>query len=335
MKRVNILTAHCVQGATAFTDEALPSVMIPVTYRKGDLPDETSSHDMALHDGRPFPDRFSLDTSGFQLCGLDAPLSASFTDMQSVSKHVYPVAQALVAQATGACKVLAFDHSLRDQGLLQKEADAGIKRHDPQAVPFVGAPVQMAHNDYTVRSGFTRARQLLEPYCKSTKVVDDILKGRFAIVNFWYPLETVTETPLALCEWGSVSPRDVRTVHLDYGYVDYGNGPFHRTGETYGVHHNPSHKWVYYSRMQPNEALLFKQFDSSEKVARFALHSAVQHKEPGEPAKPRRSLEVRCLVFYDGLPEDIASQFVAPHIKMGYAESQSLKRTILPLSNQW
>lgn len=318
MNRVNILTAHCVQGAEPLADVALPSVPVTVTYRSRtadqDAYNEASedSHVMPLHDGRPCRDRFQLDKSGFELCTLDASISASWANGESVAKHVYPVAQKCIAQATGAFKVIAFDHILRDPN--QKD------------IPFLGSPIARAHNDYSVRSGFTRARQLLEPYCKTTETLDNILKSRFAIINFWFPLETVTEMPLAMCEWNSVSPSDVRTIHFDYG---------HRTGETYTVHYNPAHRWVYYSQMQPNEAILLKTFDSSEDVARFAVHSAVPYRELGYPEKPRRSLEVRCLVFYEELPEDVASQFVAPHLLLGYSESRQVKMTVLPPSDKW
>lgn len=330
MKRVNILTAHCVQGAAALEDVALQSRTVKVTYSK-EQQDEYSAHIMALNDGRQNLDSFSLDKSGFQLFTLDSPikhpLSTSWADGKSVAKYIYPVAEKSIAQATGAPRVLAFDHALRDPNVLDKEENAGIKRDDPNATPFLGAPINAAHNDYTVRSGHTRTRQLLEPYFKSTKTLDDVLKGRFAIINFWYPLETVTEMPLAMCEWGSVEPPDVQTIHFDYG---------HRTGEVYRVRHNPAHNWVYYSKMQPNEALLLKTFDSSDKVAQFAVHSAVPYREPGVPEKPRRSLEVRCLVFYDAdLPQDVTSQFVAPHIKLGYSESRACKTTVLPPSEDW
>ena len=38
--------------------------------------------------------------------------------------------------------------------------------------------------DYTARSGITRARQLLAPFVEE-KDIDEVLKSRFAILNFW------------------------------------------------------------------------------------------------------------------------------------------------------
>lgn len=326
MKRVNTLIAHCVQSGVAEGEPTLPSVPVSVRYRSDNGEDDVRL--MALHDGRPSRESFSLDAAGFQLLSLDAPISAPWADGQSVGKLVYPQAEKYIAQATGASKVLVFDHALRDPTVLQPEEDAGIARDDPRATPFLGRPGDLAHNDYTVRSGFTRARQILEPY-GTTEAVNRALQGRFAIINFWYPLETVTDMPLAMCTWDSSCPADVSTVHIDYG---------HRTGETYRVHHNPAHKWVYFSQMSGNEALLLKTFDSSEEVARFALHSAVPHKEPVAHVKPRRSIELRSLVFYDEFPDslkDLDSKFLAPHLKLGYSESRASKVTVLPPSGEW
>merc|ERR1712222_251260 len=206
-----------------------------------------------------------------------------------------------------------------------------------------------------VRSGFTRARQLLEPYV-SKSVLDEALQRRFAIINFWYPLEPVKCWPLAMCTWPSSQPQDVRTVRLVYK---------HRVGETYRVHYNPRHDWVYFSHMQPHEALLLKVFDSSEEVARFALHTAVELNEDAratgsarqhcaydegeyreEPqrtlldeAHNRRSIEVRCLVFYEDLPEGFADGFVPPHLLPNSGDADArlslIRRDVLPAADVW
>eukprot|EP00747_Dinoflagellata_sp_TGD_P184712 gnl/TRDRNA2_/TRDRNA2_40604_c0_seq1.p1 gnl/TRDRNA2_/TRDRNA2_40604_c0~~gnl/TRDRNA2_/TRDRNA2_40604_c0_seq1.p1 ORF type:complete len:344 (-),score=52.61 gnl/TRDRNA2_/TRDRNA2_40604_c0_seq1:22-1053(-) len=305
--RVSVLSAHCVASAAA-----LPTRLTKVVYSTSESGDgmlykrdgygDTEEHLMPLRDGRG--GAFSLDTSGFELITLDRPISAAFEQPKDVHTKMYPEACRYLLKATGAKKVLVFDHILRDKDLLTGELNSGVTRENPNATKFLAQPGIRAHNDYTVRSGYTRAQQLLAPY-ETPESIDRALKGRFAIINFWYPLEKVMCDPLACCMWQSSKPADVQTVKLVYE---------HRVGETYRVMHSPEHSWVYFSCMEPTEALLLKQFDSSEEVACFALHTALRLDEAEGPLPTRRSVELRCLVFYDDLPDDFATDFVAPHL---------------------
>jgi len=159
------------------------------------------------------------------------------------------------------------------------------------------------HNDYTVRSGYTRAQQLLAPYVDSVDI-KQALSGRFAIINVWRPITPVERDPIAFLPWDTVKPEDVQTVQLIYT---------HRIGETYRVFHSDRHRWVYWSHMQPNEVVMFKTFDSADDGrARHALHSAVEIGEPNAAA--RQSIEVRTLCFFDQNSCDFAPQFRAPHL---------------------
>ena len=47
-----------------------------------------------------------------------------------------------------------------------KQAEADLK----PKTRFLEMPLGHVHGDYTVRSGFTRARQLLEPYCTAKEI---------------------------------------------------------------------------------------------------------------------------------------------------------------------
>jgi len=372
MRRITVLRGHCdctlwspvaCQASHIAADliSKLPSLPATIVYaldeseQRQHSGSESGSFEVALRNGRDARGAFTLDTMGFELIDLRRPITVFFADPTDVLQKVYPVATMSLMKATSAKKVIPFDHIIRDAGLLRKELDSGVSRGDPRCTPFLSEPVARAHNDYTVRSGFTRARQLLEPYV-SKSVLDEALQGRFAIINFWYALEPVKCWPLAMCTWPSAQPQDVRTVRLLYK---------HRSAETYRVHYNPRHVWVHFSHMQPDEALLLKVFDSSEQVARFALHTAVelnedvctapsapQHcaydegeyrEDPGptflDQARNRRSIEVRCLVFYDVLPEGFAEGFVAPHLLPNSADSDArlslIRRDVLPVADVW
>ena len=73
---------------------------------------------------------------------------------------------------------------------LTREAAAKVKADfmEPVVVPkhtrFLQGTLPTAHGDYTARSGITRARQLLAPFVEE-KDIDEVLKSRFAILNFW------------------------------------------------------------------------------------------------------------------------------------------------------
>ena len=68
-----------------------------------------------------------------------------------------------------------------------------------------------------------------------------------------------------------------------------------RYGEVLTPLPDPKHRWVYYPKMQPKEALLLKIFDSRrDGRVRNGCHTAFR--DPTGPNVHRHSIEVRCLV---------------------------------------
>jgi hypothetical protein len=65
------------------------------------------------------------------------------------------------------------------------------------------------------------------------------------------------------------------------------------------IHYNPNHRWFYSPRLEKNEVILLKCYDSKEDSrARFTAHTAFEDPtSPPDPA-PRESIEVRALVFW-------------------------------------
>jgi hypothetical protein len=115
---------------------------------------------------------------------------------------------------------------------------------------------------------------------------------RYAIVNIWRAINgPVLDTPLAVCDARSIVARDLIAGELRYPG---------RVGEIYYLRHAPEHRWVYYSNMVRNEALIFKQYDSQiSGVARFVPHAAFDLPEVPPGAPLRESIEIRCLVTFD------------------------------------
>ncbi len=62
---------------------------------------------------------------------------------------------------------------------------------------------------------------------------------------------------------------------------------------------NAEQRWYYFPRMQMDEALLFKTFDSeTDGRTRFTIHSSFPDPTAPPDASPRESIETRCLVFF-------------------------------------
>ena len=231
-----------------------------------------AEHKMPVVNGRRWPEAaFSLDRQGFLFRHHETAVR-DFYDPAEIEGVYYPEVEALLKQATGAEKVVTFDHTLR----------VGPGRHKKG----LREPVRRVHNDYTLKSGPQRVRDLL-PAAEA----EERLKHRFAIINVWRPIRgPVEEAPLAVADARSIAPSDL--IATDLLYPD-------RTGETYSVAYNPAHRWFYFPEMRRDEVLFLKVYDSAtDGRARFAAHTAFD--DPTGPRLPiaRESIETRSLVFF-------------------------------------
>jgi len=225
-------------------------------------------------DARPLAGDLSLDVQGFELARHKSAVRDFWDEAQTLALG-HPEAADLVKAATGASRVVVYDHTLR-------------KRLTGTPDRTVGAPRQPAtrvHVDQTVRSGPQRVRDLMGD------AAEDLLTRRAAIINVWRPIaRPALDWPLAVADARSIDPADLIASELRFR---------HRTGEIYGLAHSPGQRWHYVSAMAPDEALFIKCWDSDEAVARFAPHTAFE--DPSTPAgtPPRESIEFRTIAFFD------------------------------------
>jgi hypothetical protein len=228
---------------------------------------------LPIFNGRVLQDHLSLDQHGFQLLHRASRVE-NFYDEQKVKAVYYPEVEYLVRKVTGASRVVAFDHNVRC-GTRAQQGQSGIRE-----------PVKTVHNDYTVKSGPQRVRDLF-----SAEEAETLLQQRFAIINVWRPIRgPVQESPLAVCDARSITQDDF--IPTDLVYRD-------RIGEIYSVAFSPSHRWFYFPRMQTNEALLLKCYDSlDDGRARFTAHSAFTDPTTPLNAPARESIEARTLAFF-------------------------------------
>jgi hypothetical protein len=232
-------------------------------------------HTVEIRDVRPVASTLSLEQEGFQL--LTAPTSlGSFDDEEAIRTRYYAETISLLGELTGASRVVVFDHTIRRRIPGAPDRSTGIARQ----------PVPRVHNDYTVKSGPQRVRDLLGDEA------DVLLKKRFSVINVWRPIRgPIQDSPLAVSDARSVGEADL--VPTDLIYPD-------RVGEIYYVRYNPEHKWFYAPAMRTDEVLLIKCYDSAaDGRARFVPHSAFVDPTTPAGALPRESIELRTLVFYD------------------------------------
>jgi hypothetical protein len=235
---------------------------------------EVDARTVTIHDAR-LERRLSLDVSGFELITHRGSLVdfAAFQDEEAVKSIDYPEVEASLRAATGADKVIIFDHTLRDSTV-----EVGQ--------PALREPVRRVHDDQTLTSAPNRVKRHLSPEEAAWR-----LERRFAIVNFWRPIGgPVLKTPLAVCDAGTIEPGDL--LPSDLVYRDW-------VGETYGVAFNPKHRWYWFPRQATTEATLLKIYDSAtDGRARLTAHTAFDHPHSRPDTPPRRSIELRTLLFW-------------------------------------
>ena len=235
---------------------------------------EPEPHLMRIHDLRPISAELDLDVQGFALVEQRSAVR-DFWDDEEVRAVYYPEAERFIKEHTGAARVFIFDH-------LQRRRVAGLQdrsRSGPRQ------PAGRVHVDHTARSGPQRVRDLMG------EEAEGLLKNRFAIINLWRPIRgPVLESPLALCDAQSLEEENL--IAGDLKYPD-------RTGETYSITYNPNQRYYYFPKMQADEAVLIRCFDSALKGAhRFSAHTGFDDPTSPADAPPRESLEVRTLVFF-------------------------------------
>jgi hypothetical protein len=225
-----------------------------------------------IRNGREVLSKFSLDTNGFVLTEHETAVK-DFYDPDEVKSVYYPEVERLVKRVTGAERVVVFDHIVRNPVL----AERGER--------CARSPATIVHNDYSFKSALRRVRDHLP------EEADRLLRGRFAEINVWRAIRgPIESSPLALCDARSLGAEDIVPTDLVYR---------ERVGETFGFLYNPKHRWFYFPRMERNEAILLKCYDSKDDGrARFTAHTSFDDPNSPPNAAPRESIEVRALVFW-------------------------------------
>jgi hypothetical protein len=233
---------------------------------------QNDPHRVTLRNGRLEADRLVFERDGFRFV-RHATKVRDFYDEDEIRRVYYPEMEALIKAESGAKRVVVFDHTLRT-------ADDELRQ-----AAKIRDTVRRVHNDYTEWSGPQRVRDLMG------EEAETLLKGRFAIIQVWRPIRHPVESwPLAIADAQSLSPDNMHVTERHY------QG---RVGQTYAITYDPAHRWYWFPQMRPDEALVFKVFESiRDGRARFTAHTAFDDPTTRVGARPRESIEIRTLAFF-------------------------------------
>lgn len=221
---------------------------------------------------RPHARELSLERNGFVL--LRSPSAVKdFYDAAEVRNVYHAEIEALVKRLLGAEKVLVFGEVVRSDG-----STTGEGRR----------PAYGAHVDYGERTVRQFAVDIL-----GRERAEHWLERRFVLMNLWRPIRTVYRTPLALCDASSVQERDLHDSEVRGGL----NDPSRPSLYGFNLSYSPGHRWYYAPRMEPEEILAFKLFDSDRTRVQWTGHTAFDDPTAPADAPPRESIEVRTISF--------------------------------------
>jgi cephamycin C biosynthesis protein len=234
--------------------------------------------------------RPTLDDMGFELAAVPTlvdPQAIAENSAPALERYQQETAELLTAR-TKADEVVFFDSTLRGQ-------ETGVAAGGPNQSPHL-----RVHVDQSPRSALARAKRHGTPGHGFR---------RFQIINVWRPLlHPVRNFPLAMCDFRTLDPAtDLVVTRLRFP-------AWLKDRENYSVKFNPSHRWYYWGSLSPDEALVFKCYDSASRglalagdegghpglidVAGLCPHTAFLDPDGPTTGRIRTSVELRALLFY-------------------------------------
>jgi hypothetical protein len=253
-----------------------------------------------IRDGRAIRDHFTLASHGFTL--LDAPTAIrDFNDTDEVEASYHAEVERYVREATGADLVHAMGWMIRTSGDVaarqKKRAEGESYQHRAGVQPPAGE-VHVDTDPGRQIKAAERAYAKVRPNGPGYR--------RFIISSFWRTYSPPPQDcPLAVCDGRSV--RDDEGTPNTLWVVDKIPedlfAPMAVADEDNPIaaaifHHNPDHRWWYFSNMVKDEALLFKFHDSDRKGAWRVPHTAFWDTSLPD-AHPRESIECRSIAFFE------------------------------------
>ena len=224
----------------------------------------------------------SLSESGFILLDHKSSVDNFYSDKE-VTEVYYDEMANLVKKQTGASQVFIVSHITRNEAEAAEGKRLGAHR--------------LVHNDFT-----PNFKQTIQPLLDES----NSNPSRITVFNLWRRFDKDgVDAPFALCDSRTVSEKELIPTDLfNYGKQEENTETLADengfTVEIYQSMNSDDHQWYFYPKMNREEVVMFKTYDSNEKPFMPTLHSAFDDAvHAREGATPRESIEVRAICFYD------------------------------------
>jgi hypothetical protein len=223
----------------------------------------------------------ALDTEGFRLY----PHKSAVRDFRNRSEveqvHVEEIRRLLLA-VSGADQVVVTGAGVLRFG--ERSAESGAHNNS--------RPARFVHvdcSDATATSFYERSRPDTGRRVR-----------RSAQYNVWRAITPPPQdVPLAVCDARTVRPEDF--IPADAIFDRDGAVAF--SFEALLLRYSPRQRWVFYSNMGPDEALVFKTNDTDRSCAHCVAHGAFDNTDCPAGVVPRASLEMRGIAYwFEGEP---------------------------------
>ena len=248
---------------------------------KEDLNTLGQTHRIEVHNGRLLEPPATVDTHGFQL--VRWPTQVDLLDNEAVIESFYQECRELIKHVRGCWDVRGGMHEYRN-GFGGEKGPRGAKSTPNGSGGAYGMGI---HSDMcaAIERRFDR-------------IVPD--QRHFESLNVWRSTDTqhpVLMMPLAVCDMNSVSPDD----------IVFGDGMNTSNIKQYTkvvdqrLIHSPRQRWYFFPEMEPDEVLVFRQYDTRQEELnmRTVFHQAVVDPTSRENAPLRSSIEVRMQAIYE------------------------------------
>jgi hypothetical protein len=232
---------------------------------------------VTIEDARQAMPAPSLDREGFTLVRHKSAVT-DFEDTEATATIYAREVEDLIRQVTGADHVVARGTVLRFSQ--QQNRDAYVN-----SLPAGFVHVDVSHESF---AQFAAAGLGDHPDKEA------LLAGRYVGFNIWRVLTPPPQDlPLAICAANSVTEADrvtgeARVDGVGIEEFRFGSSLFRPS---------PRHRWYYYRDMNPDEALIFKQFDTAHPDIVGVPHVAFADSSAENPI-PRASAEIRAFAYW-------------------------------------
>ena len=256
-----------------------PMDSMPYFYAKDHDRDNLAleSRRVSIEDARQVDPAPSLDREGFTLVPHKSAVT-DFEDAEATATIYAREIEALIQQVTGADHVVARGTVLRFSQ--QQNRDAFVN-----SLPAGFVHVDVSHESFA---------QFAAVGLGDHPDKEALLAGRYVGFNIWRVLTPPPQDlPLAICAANSVTEADRVTGEARVDGV--GIEEFRFGSSLYRP--SPRHRWFYYRDMNPDEALIFKQFDTAAPEIVGVPHVAFADSTAENPV-PRASAEIRAFAYW-------------------------------------